>query len=78
MTADTNQATLWRAVLEAIGYEYMGVTDTYRTGSVDLSQITVTEGGSRSDLWNQIKADMLDSMVTTLQKSGGEIGRAHV
>lgn len=73
VTADTNQSTLWRAVLEAIGYEYMGVTDTYRAGGVDLSQITVTEGGSRSDLWNQIKADMLDSTVTTLQKSGGAV-----
>ena len=60
MTMDTNQEVLWRAVLEAIGYDYISVTDVYRAGGVSLDKITVTEGGSRSDLWNQIKADMLN------------------
>ena len=29
MTMDTDQATLWHAVLEAIGYDYMEITDLY-------------------------------------------------
>ena len=70
---DTNQEVLWRAVLEAIGYDYISVTDVYRAGGVSLDKITVTEGGSRSDLWNQIKADMLNSTVTTLKKAGGAV-----
>lgn len=61
------------AVLEAIGYDYISVTDVYRAGGVSLDKITVTEGGSRSDLWNQIKADMLNSTVTTLKKAGGAV-----
>ncbi|RRD94156.1 carbohydrate kinase [Clostridiales bacterium COT073_COT-073] len=73
MTMDTEQAVLWRAVLEAIGYDYMTVTDTYRNGGINLDHIIVSEGGSRSDLWNQIKADMLNSTVTTLKISGGAI-----
>lgn len=73
MTMDTDQATLWRAVLEAIGYDYIGVTDVYRSGGVNLDNIVVTEGGSRSDLWNQIKADMLNSNVKTLKKAGGAV-----
>lgn len=73
VTADTNQATMWRAVLEAIGYDYMGITDTYRSAGINLDQITITEGGSRSELWNQIKADMLDSTITTLNKAGGAV-----
>lgn len=73
MTMDTNQATLWRAVLEAIAYDYIGVTDIYRRAGVNLDQITITEGGSRSELWNQIKSDMLDTKVKTLQKSGGAL-----
>lgn len=73
MTMDTNQEVLWRAVLEAIGYDYISVTDVYRAGGVSLDKITVTEGGSRSDLWNQIKADMLNSTVTTLKKAGGAV-----
>lgn len=31
MTMDTDQATLWHAVLEAIGYDYMEITDLYRS-----------------------------------------------
>lgn len=73
VSANTDQATLWRSVLEAIGYEYMRVTDTYRAGGVKLDKITITEGGSRSELWNQIKADMLNSEVKTLKKAGGAI-----
>ena len=73
MTMDTDQSVLWRAVLEAIGYDYIGVTDVYRSAGVNLDKITVTEGGSRSDLWNQIKSDMLNSKVTTLKKAGGAV-----
>ena len=46
MTLDTDRSALWRSVLEAIGYDYMGVTDEYREAGVDLSRITITEGGS--------------------------------
>ena len=73
MTMDTDQAVLWRAVLEAIAYDYIGVTDVYRAAGVDLNRIVVTEGGSRSDLWNQIKADMLNCRVTTLKTAQGAV-----
>ncbi|MDO4976298.1 MAG: FGGY-family carbohydrate kinase [Eubacteriales bacterium] len=73
VTTDTDQATMWRAVLEAIGYDYIGVTDIYRAAGVNLDHITITEGGSRSDLWNQIKSDMLNSEVVTLKKAGGAV-----
>lgn len=73
MTMDSDQATLWKSVLEAIGYDYIGVTDIYRKAGVNLDQITITEGGSRSELWNQIKSDMLDTKVKTLQKAGGAL-----
>lgn len=73
MTLDTDQAVLWRAVLEAIGYDYMEITGLYRQAGVDMSRITVTEGGSRDVLWNQMKSDMLGSEVITLQNAGGAI-----
>lgn len=73
MTMDTDQAVLWRAVLEAIGYDYIGVTDIYRKAGLSLDRITVTEGGSRSALWNQIKADMMDSRVVTLKTAEGAV-----
>lgn len=73
MTLDTDQTVLWRAVLEAIGFDYMDVVDTYRSAGVELSKITITEGGSRSEIWNQIKADMLGSDVVTLKNAGGAV-----
>lgn len=73
MTMNTDQAVLWRAVLEAIGYDYIGVTDIYKKAGVDLSVITVTEGGSKSDLWNQMKADMMNSKVVTLKTAEGAV-----
>lgn len=73
MTLDTEQAAMWHAVLEAIGYDYMEITDLYRSAGVDLSRITVTEGGSRSDIWNQIKSDMLGSEVVVPENAGGAI-----
>ena len=56
MTRDDDRFVQWRAVLEAIGYDYMEITDTSRAAGVPLTRITVTEGGSRDSLWNQIKA----------------------
>ena len=73
MTLDDDQFVQWRAVLEAIGYDYMEITDTYRAAGVDLNRITVTEGGSRDSLWNQIKADMLNATVVRYRNAGGAV-----
>lgn len=73
MTMDSDQFVLWRAVLEAIAYDYMEITDIYRNAGIEINRITITEGGSRDDLWNQIKADVLDSEVITLETSGGAV-----
>ena len=73
MTLDTDQSVLWRAVLEAIGYDYMEITDIYREAGADLSRVAITEGGSRDDLWNQMKSDMLGSKVITLKNAGGAV-----
>jgi len=71
MTMDTDQFVLWRAVLEAIAYDYMEITDTYRSAGIEINRITITEGGSRDELWNQIKADVMKSETITLEISGG-------
>ncbi len=73
LTLDDDQNVMWRAVLEAIGYDYMEITDTYRAAGVNLDRITVTEGGSRDSLWNQIKADMLNAEVVRYRNSGGAV-----
>lgn len=73
MTMDTNQFVLWRAVLEAIAYDYMEITDAYRNAGIEINRITITEGGSRDHLWNQIKADVMESEAITLEILGGAV-----
>lgn len=73
MTLDTDRPALWRSVLEAIGYDYMGVTDLYRDAGVDLSRIIITEGGSADHVWDQIKADMIGSEAVVMRTRGGAV-----
>lgn len=73
MTLDDDQFVMWRAVLEAIGFDYMEITKRYRKAGMNLNSITVTEGGSRDDLWNQIKADMLNTKVVRYKNAGGAV-----
>ncbi len=73
LTLDTDRSALWRAVLEAIGYDYMSVTDLYRDAGVDLSSIVIAEGGSADDVWNQVKADMIGSRAVVMKDRGGAI-----
>lgn len=73
LTLDTDRGAMWRAVLEAIGFDYIGVTDEYRAAGVDLSRITIAEGGSANDLWNQIKADMIGSEAVVMRTRGGAV-----
>lgn len=73
MSLDTGRGAMWRAVLEAIGYDYIGVTDEYRAAGVALDRVTIAEGGSANDLWNQIKADMIGSTTAVMRTSGGAV-----
>lgn len=73
MTLDTNEATLWRSVLEAIAFDYQGLAAMYRKAGIDLTQLTVTEGGSRDDLWNQIKSNMIDTEIIRYRNAGGAV-----
>ena len=73
LTLDSDQGAMWRCVLEGIGYDYMEVTDMYRSAGIRLEELTVTEGGSHDRLWNQIKADMLHTEVKTLKVAGGAV-----
>lgn len=73
MTSATNRAEMWRAILESIAYEYLSLTDKLRENGVNIKRITITEGGSKSHLWNQIKSDVLKSEVVTLKQVEGAV-----
>ncbi|MBQ6971531.1 MAG: carbohydrate kinase [Synergistaceae bacterium] len=72
MGMNTNQFVLWRAVLEAIAGEYSEIAERSRMAGTPVDRVIITEGGSRSPLWNQIKADMIQAETITL-KTGGAL-----
>jgi xylulokinase len=73
MTLDTDQFVLWRSVLEAIAYDYMEIVDICKNAGIEINRITITEGGSRDKLWNQIKSDVMKSEAITLENPGGAL-----
>lgn len=50
---------LYRAVLEGVAYEVRKNIEIFKELGVDTKELKLTGGGSRSDLWNQIYADVL-------------------
>jgi xylulokinase len=52
---------LYRAILESIAYDYrLGFKHIKSLfPDIEVSEILVTGGGSKSEIWNQIKADVL-------------------
>lgn len=73
MTTATDRGELWRAVLESIAFEYLALTKSLRDKGIAVNRITITEGGSKSSLWNQVKADVLNAEVHTLSRNEGAV-----
>jgi xylulokinase len=67
------QADLYRAVLEGVALEY-GIYREVLLGlypELDLVEIRVTGGGEVSELWNGIKASVLQMPVRKIEGAGG-------
>jgi xylulokinase len=64
------RAHLYRAMLEAVAYEYAGYLGIVRglLPGLSLDETRVIGGGARSLAWNQIKADVLDVPYVTLNR----------
>lgn len=68
-----NIGALYRSVLEGVALEYRLYLNSCKGLVSDFTATTVraTGGGAKSDLWNQIKADILNVPVTRLNRSEG-------
>jgi len=53
-----SRAHLFRAVLEGVAYQYLGVLKALRELGVDVSEVFMVGGETRIRLWNRIKADI--------------------
>jgi xylulokinase len=57
----SNQAGhLWRSMMESIAFEYLFWSNVLRGENIPVNQMIGTGGGSKSPLWNQIKADIMN------------------
>jgi xylulokinase len=74
----SNQAGhMWRSMLESIAFEYFYWTDVLRGAGFEVNQMIGAGGGSRSPLWNQIKADMMNlEYLIPSQSEGAVLGNA--
>jgi xylulokinase len=62
-----DSGTLWRSMMEGIAFEYLMWMNILRNAGVKPKRIVGQGGGSKSRLWNQIKADVLGVPYVTLK-----------
>ncbi|MFB6214498.1 MAG: FGGY-family carbohydrate kinase, partial [Candidatus Bipolaricaulia bacterium] len=69
-----DKPSFYRSILEGIAYEYAYYLDIERNlhPSLDFSEVRAIGGGSASDFWNQIKADVLGIPYRTIDRE--EVG----
>ncbi len=76
-----NASHLFRAVLEGVALEYKIYTKAIKAlhPKLSLCELRVTGGGEKSDVWNQMKADVLGIPVRRIaQGHGAPLGAAMV
>ena len=73
------RADLYRATMEAIAFGFRHHTEVFQSIGLRLDRALITNGGSKSRLWKQIHADVLDTPVTPVaQHPGASLGAAIV
>lgn len=74
ITLETTKFDLYKALMEGTSYEMLLNFNALRTQTGDIREIRATGGGATSDVWLQIKADILNTAITAL--SCKEVGAA--
>jgi xylulokinase len=69
LTLSTTRAEILRAVLEGITYEMKWNLSILAGAGLHLSELRAIGGGAKSDVWMQIKADILGLPLTTMRVS---------
>ena len=67
LTLSTERAEVLRAFLEGITYEMKWNLGILRDAGFELTELRAIGGGAKSDIWMQIKADILGIPLTTMR-----------
>jgi xylulokinase len=77
MNLATTRGDIHRSFLEAIAYGFRSHFDVFAEDGLALLRITVTNGGSKSRLWREILADVLNrDLVSLIDHPGAAYGAA--
>ncbi|MBQ8203551.1 MAG: carbohydrate kinase [Clostridia bacterium] len=74
ITLETDKYDIYKALMEGTAYEMLLNLDAMGDSTADITEIRATGGGATSDLWLQIKADILGREITALNCK--EVGAA--
>ena len=77
LTARHTRAHMIRAVLEGVAFSLRDCLEVIRAAGVTVNELRITGGGTRSPVWRQIIADVLDMPLLPLtQEEGPAFGAA--
>lgn len=75
LTHNTSSAELGRAVLEGVAFAFADGQQALLASGTNIAEVSVIGGGSRSRLWGQILASVLNKPLT--YRKGAEVGPAY-
>jgi xylulokinase len=74
---ETTQAKFYRALLEGVNYEMMYNLECLGNVGIEIDELRAVGGGAKSDLWLQIKADIMNKKIIALDvDEAGTLGTA--
>lgn len=77
LTLDTTDGQFYRALLEGVAYEMRLNLECQEKAGIDLETLRAVGGGSKSDLWMQIIADVIGKKIEILNiDEAGTVGTA--
>lgn len=77
LNLSTTRDVILRSILESITYLLRSNIELIEDANINVKEIIASGGASNSDIWNQIKADVLGkSIITVKNKDSGCLGAA--
>ena len=77
LTTDTSVSEIYRACMEGVVYEMLLNMEYLKDSGVHFQMLHATGGGAKSEVWMQMKADILKLPITALNTvDAGTVGSA--
>lgn len=79
LTMETEKKEIYWACMEGVAYEMRLNEEILRSAGISFSMLHATGGGASSEVWTQIKADVLNVPIKVLEaKDAGTVGSAMI